>query len=60
MLEQAVQASKQRACSVLIKEAVKTDAEALSASLQGKQFDTVVDTFGLCSFRDPVAALKVA
>lgn len=25
---------------------------------QGQQFDTIVDTFGVCSFRDPPAALR--
>jgi methyltransferase OMS1 len=31
-------------------------AEALPA--EGSSFDTVVDTFGLCSFEDPAAALR--
>ena len=38
--------------------AVRAPAEHLSGALAGKQFDTVVDTFGLCSFDDPVAALQ--
>jgi hypothetical protein len=37
--------------------AVKTPAEGLEGAMNGRRFDTVVDTFGLCSFEDPVAAL---
>lgn len=36
------------------------DYSSQPQSFAPKQFDTVVDTFGLCSHRDPVAALKVS
>ena len=58
MLEVAVDVGKQKSCAVPIGLAVKTKAEDLSAALNGRQFDTVVDTFGLCSFDDPVEALR--
>lgn len=34
------------------------DVHSLEASTAGKRFDTIVDSFGLCSFEDPVLALK--
>jgi methyltransferase OMS1 len=34
------------------------DAHDLLSSVGGKRFDTVVDSFGLCSFEDPVLVLK--
>lgn len=46
---------------------VPADAQKLTSKFQEKlqtfdkaHFDTVVDTFGLCSHEDPVAALKVS
>ncbi len=34
------------------------EADAAAPLAAGGAFDTVVDTFGLCSFADPVAALR--
>jgi methyltransferase OMS1 len=34
------------------------DVHNLQAAVQGERFDTVVDSFGLCSFEDPVLALR--
>ncbi|KAI7835960.1 hypothetical protein COHA_010159 [Chlorella ohadii] len=39
-------------------ELVQADVEQLQAALGGRQFDTVVDTFSLCVFPDPLAALR--
>ena len=33
-------------------------ADAAKTPFRDESFDTVVDTFGLCSFEDPVAALR--
>jgi methyltransferase OMS1 len=33
-------------------------ADAANTGFEPRSFDTVVDTFGLCSFEDPVAALR--
>lgn len=37
---------------------VQTEAERLGRAFPARKFDTVVDTFGLCSFEDPVEALR--
>lgn len=37
---------------------VQSDAHDLSATFSDERFDTVVDTFGLCSFEDPVYVLQ--
>jgi len=37
---------------------VVADAARLSETFRPSSFDTVVDTFGLCSFDDPVAVLR--
>ncbi len=37
---------------------LKADATELREVFPDNSFDTVVDTFGLCSFQDPVAVLK--
>ena len=58
MLEVAVTIGRQKECAAPVTLAVKTTAEGLVASMEGRQFDTVVDTFGLCSFDDPVEALR--
>lgn len=49
-----------KACSVKDVQAVQADAEALGhvPGLAGRQFDTVVDTFGLCSVDRPVEMLS--
>ena len=58
MLEVAVDVGKQKGLAVPISMAVKARAEDLRSALGGRKFDTVVDTFGLCSFEDPVEALR--
>ena len=51
----AVARDRMRACQGIVAVEVM-EAEALQ--FRARQFDTVVDTFGLCSYEDPVLALR--
>jgi len=57
MLERAQAKIKRKAQNQKF-EAMVADAADLSKLFPDQSFDTVVDTFGLCSFDDPVVVLK--